>query len=75
MAGGILVPRKGIESTPPAVETWRLNHWTAGEVPHISALNTPAKTPAQDNFTVPKLIAGFIKNNHGLWHTEEHFQA
>ena len=28
-----LVPRAGIEPVPPAVEVWRLNHWTAREVP------------------------------------------
>ena len=31
----ILVPRPGIESVPPAVEAWFLNHWTAREVPHF----------------------------------------
>ena len=31
-AYGILVPRPGIEPTPPAVEAWNLNHWTAKEV-------------------------------------------
>ena len=29
---GILVPPPGIEPTPPAVEAWSLNHWTAREV-------------------------------------------
>ena len=32
-ACGILVPRPGIESTPPAVETRIHNHWTSREVP------------------------------------------
>ena len=32
-ARGILVPRPGIEPTPPAVEAWSLSHWTAREVP------------------------------------------
>ena len=27
------VPRPGMERTPPAVEAWSLNHWTAREVP------------------------------------------
>ena len=27
----ILVPLPGIESVPPAVETWSPNHWTARE--------------------------------------------
>ena len=31
----ILVPRPGIEPTPPAVEVWIFNHWTAGGVPKI----------------------------------------
>ena len=30
---GILVPRPGIESAPPAVEALSLNHWTTREVP------------------------------------------
>ena len=29
---GILVPRRGIETTPPAVEARSLNHWTTREV-------------------------------------------
>ena len=32
MAYGILVPRPGIEPTPPALEEWSLNHWTNKEV-------------------------------------------
>ena len=32
-ACGILVPRPGIEPTPPALEAESLNHWTAREVP------------------------------------------
>ena len=32
-ANGILVPQLGMESMPPAVEAWSLNHWTAREVP------------------------------------------
>ena len=34
MAYRILVPWPGMEPTPPAVEAWSLNHWTAREVPH-----------------------------------------
>ena len=30
---GILVPQPGIEPTPPAVEEWSLNRWTATEIP------------------------------------------
>ena len=33
---GILVPQPGIEPVPPAMEAWRLNHWTTREVPLIS---------------------------------------
>ena len=33
MAYGILVPRPGIELTPPAVEAQRLNHWPTSEYP------------------------------------------
>ena len=29
----ILVPQPGIESMPPAVGAWSLNHWTTREVP------------------------------------------
>ena len=36
-AHGILVPWPGIETTPPAVETWVLNRWTAREVSGGSA--------------------------------------
>ena len=32
-AGGILVPRPGIEPVPPTVEAWSPNHWTTREVP------------------------------------------
>ena len=35
MACRILVPRPGIEPTPPAVEAWSLNHWTTREVPYL----------------------------------------
>ena len=38
MACGILVPQPGIEPIHPAVETWSLNHWTAGEVPGCAFL-------------------------------------
>ena len=34
-ACGILVPWPGIKPSPPAVEAWRLNHRTAGEVPTL----------------------------------------
>ena len=36
VARRILIPQLGIEPTPPAMETWSLNHWTAREVPSIS---------------------------------------
>ena len=32
VACGILVPYPGIELAPPAVEAWRVNHWTTREV-------------------------------------------
>ena len=35
MACGLLVPRPGIESRPPAVGLWSPNHWTAWEFPPI----------------------------------------
>ena len=40
-AGGILVPRPGIEPVPPAVEAWSPNHWTARELPGDSCLGKP----------------------------------
>ena len=30
---GILVPQLGIETLPPAMEGWPLNHWAVREVP------------------------------------------
>ena len=33
LACRILVPWSGIESVPPEVEAWSLNHWTTKEVP------------------------------------------
>ena len=36
---GILVPRPGIKPTPPALEAWSLNHWTAREAPIYPSLN------------------------------------
>ena len=35
-ACGVLVPQPGMEPTPPAVEAWSLNPWTAREVPQLS---------------------------------------
>ena len=32
-ACGTLILRPGIKTTPPALEVWSLNHWTAREVP------------------------------------------
>ena len=32
-ACGILVPQPGIRPTPPVMEAWNLNNWTAREVP------------------------------------------
>ena len=29
----ILVSRPGIKQVPPAMEVWRLNHWTVREIP------------------------------------------
>ena len=34
MAPGILLPCRGIEPMPPAMETLSLNHWKPREVPH-----------------------------------------
>ena len=34
MAYEILVPQTGFKPMAPAVDTWSLNHWTTGEVPH-----------------------------------------
>ena len=32
VACGILIPRSGIEPTPPELDAWCLNHWTTREV-------------------------------------------
>ena len=42
-ACGILVPGPGIEPVPPALEAWRLNHWTAREVPVCYCLSSSLK--------------------------------
>ena len=31
-----LVPELGIEPAPPALESWKLNHWTTTKVPNLS---------------------------------------
>ena len=38
--GGILVPRPGIETMPPAMDAHSLNHWTTREVPEYLNRNT-----------------------------------
>ena len=38
-AHGILVPQPGMEPTPPAVEAWSVNYWTAREVPNSIQLS------------------------------------
>ena len=38
MAYGILVPWPGIERTSPALEAWRLSHWTTGKSPALVSL-------------------------------------
>ena len=35
MVNGILVSQSGMDSMPPAVEMWSLDHWTAKEVPGL----------------------------------------
>ena len=68
-ACGILVPRPGIEPTPPAVEAWNLNHWTAREVPlkrfinkedrsQISSLAFYLKELEKEEQTKPKQVEG-----------------
>ena len=46
-----LVPQPGIKPMPPALEAWRLNHWTSGEVPCSANLKIQAvgrKKPMRD---------------------------
>ena len=38
----ILIPRLGIEPSPPALEAWSLNHWTAREIPQLVLLEAEA---------------------------------
>ena len=52
MAHGILLPRPGIEPTPPALEAWGLNDWTTREVPPIITLDTQHHCP---EYQVPLL--------------------
>ena len=33
VAHGIFVPQPGMETRPPAMEAWSLNHWTTREAP------------------------------------------
>ena len=40
MVCGILVPDQGLNPHPFAVEAWRLNHWTASEVPEHHLLTS-----------------------------------
>ena len=41
----ILVPWPGIRPTPPALEAWSLNHWTAWEGPSYSWITPPLALP------------------------------
>ena len=41
-ARGILIPRPGIEPSPPALEAWSLNHRTAREIPQLVLLEAEA---------------------------------
>ena len=46
-----LVPQPGIKPMPPALEAWRLNHWTSREVPCSANLKIQAvgrKKPMRD---------------------------
>ena len=38
----ILIPRPGIEPSPPALEAWSLNHRTAWEIPQLVLLEAEA---------------------------------
>ena len=49
----ILVPQPGIEPTPPAVEVWCLNHWTAVGVPFFFTFNNSEKGK-KERFQDPK---------------------
>ena len=39
---GILIPGPGIEPSPPALEAWSLNNWTAREIPQLVLLEAEA---------------------------------
>ena len=66
MACGILVPCPGMESTPPAVQAWNLNHWTTTSISKLNnlvllsfSLSSPSKViHFVDVFKEP--IFGFI---------------
>ena len=53
MACGILVPQPGIESGPPAVEVWSLNHWTAREAPRDNGFLKITGNPSGRPITSP----------------------
>ena len=38
---GSLFPKQGLNPHPPALEVWRLNHWTAREVPNDGGFLNP----------------------------------
>ena len=68
VACGILFPWPGIEPTPPALEAWSPNHWTAREVPTTSP-QPLLKSNAQPGLrsTELKPINHLIGRNPGSW--------
>ena len=64
MACGILVPLPGIELTPPAVEVWSLNHWTAREVPSDSFKSAISDISTAENICPVNVLKYMLNNNN-----------
>ena len=68
VACGILVPRPGIESAPPALEAQNLNHWTPREVPKEDASVPPHCSLTQQLF---RQCVPCNRQSPGCWGMEE----
>ena len=68
MACGILVPQSGIESGPPAVEVWSLNHWTAREAPRDNGFLKITGNPSGRPISSPAESRGFghLSSDHRI---------
>ena len=74
MACGHLGSQPGIEPTPPALEAWSLNHWTAKEVSHPLLLRSQNKCShglingcSNETFLLPLHWKQFKCPSTGIW--------